>query len=546
MENAMLSKLFFSVTEDLIFLVKIASDGAYVLGAANQTYFKQTSIAQEAVGTPMADLLPSDAVNFVLGRFREAVEAKYRIIYEEDVIFSGVDLIMETTLYPFYDENGSPEYLLGVTRDITSKKAAERELEESRQRYRSLFYNNLNLSFALDRNGVFVELNDAVQEIHGYSRTEILGKHYSFIIAPSDRERAAAIFDDLLRGYPFNSELALTHKDGREIETHVNMSPTIVNGTITGGIGIARDVTAVKLAQNLLRDNEERYRLFIQQSPDPIIIYDHDSIIYCNQATARLVGVSKSSDAEGRSILDWIDPDFREITGHAIAFSASEKRPIPAFETRIRKADGTHVDVEVTLALVENGGHTVLQLVLRDITKRKLEEERLQRLSQLDGLTNIANRRYFDLVLDKEISRARRAGSPLSLILFDIDLFKPFNDCYGHLEGDDCLRNIASMASGLIKRPDDLLARYGGEEFVVLLPDTDLTGAVHIAEQLRLGTEGMRIPHAKSSVSPWVTISLGAATAIPSLEFKANDLIQAADRALYAAKSNGKNRVESC
>src|SRR5690606_15738652 len=120
-----------------------------------------------------------------------------------------------------------------------------------------------------------------------------------------------------------------------------------------------------------------------------------------------------------------------------------------------------------------------------DITKRSEEKARLQRLSQLDGLTNIANRRYFDVLLEREVNRARRNKLPIAMLLFDIDNFKQYNDKYGHLAGDDCLKQVAVAAARVLKRPGDLIARFGGEEFAVLLPETDEYGAQIVAEQIR-------------------------------------------------------------
>jgi diguanylate cyclase (GGDEF)-like protein len=167
----------------------------------------------------------------------------------------------------------------------------------------------------------------------------------------------------------------------------------------------------------------------------------------------------------------------------------------------------------------------------------------LQRLSSLDGLTGVANRRRFDEVLEQEWRRALRNKTPLSLIFIDIDFFKVYNDTYGHLMGDECLKQIAKTLSGILNRPGDLVARYGGEEFVVLLPETDTSGAITIAETLRTKVEEMKIPHLKSECSNYVTISLGVATAIPSHDSSASWLIDKADKALYQAKQEGRNQL---
>ncbi len=183
----------------------------------------------------------------------------------------------------------------------------------------------------------------------------------------------------------------------------------------------------------------------------------------------------------------------------------------------------------------------------RRLQEMKLQLEKanaeLQRLSVLDGLTGIANRRSFDDHLKQEWKRAARDGRPLSLVLSDIDFFKLYNDHYGHQGGDDCLIQVARALDHTVQRPDDLVARYGGEEFAVILPATDRSQAMEIAEKLRLAVQAIDMPHAKSQVSAIVSLSLGVATVIPEGSGDPAALIERADEALYASKRNGRNRA---
>lgn len=180
--------------------------------------------------------------------------------------------------------------------------------------------------------------------------------------------------------------------------------------------------------------------------------------------------------------------------------------------------------------------------------RQELEYANLQlkKLSELDGLTGIANRRRFDDYFEREFRRAIRENSDLSLLLIDIDNFKAFNDYYGHPAGDDCLQNIASEIAGMLKRPGDLLARYGGEEFAGVLPRTPPEGTQHLADELVRAMENLQIPHAKSSISDFVTISIGYATATADAigDVNPEQLIERADQALYQAKARGRNRAE--
>ncbi|GAA6620934.1 diguanylate cyclase domain-containing protein [Scytonema sp. NUACC26] len=185
---------------------------------------------------------------------------------------------------------------------------------------------------------------------------------------------------------------------------------------------------------------------------------------------------------------------------------------------------------------------------LAEFIQRKQTEEalirsnrELQRLATLDGLTQVNNRRCFNEALEREWQRLQRRQASLSLILCDIDYFKLYNDYYGHVAGDSCLKEVANAIATTCKRPGDLVARYGGEEFAVLLPDTDVEGAICIAQQIRQQVTKLAIPHAASQASNYVTLSMGIASLIPTFEFVQEKLIVTADRALYKAKAQGRN-----
>ncbi|MFC0212615.1 diguanylate cyclase [Paenibacillus chartarius] len=169
----------------------------------------------------------------------------------------------------------------------------------------------------------------------------------------------------------------------------------------------------------------------------------------------------------------------------------------------------------------------------------------LKLLSAHDGLTGIANRRCYDETMEREWSRLALASRPISLILFDIDYFKKFNDTYGHQAGDNCLKQVADILKSQVEEPDWLAARYGGEEFIVLLPDRDIETAVRLAERFRNALATQHIPHKESEVSDIVTVSIGISTATASVDGRPGTLLSQADRALYQAKREGRNRIRT-
>jgi len=188
--------------------------------------------------------------------------------------------------------------------------------------------------------------------------------------------------------------------------------------------------------------------------------------------------------------------------------------------------------------------------LLKMTEQLELLSRTLEKLIHVDSLTEVGNRRYFNQLLEAEWQRAIRRSDPVSLIMIDIDEFKTFNDTYGHQKGDQCLRRVAGALNEVIKRAGDFVVRYGGEEFAVVLPNTDLDGALMVAEQLKAKIDQLQIPHEQSSVADHLTVSMGVASGVPEAHADKESLVAAAESALYVAKSEGRNRIkvasESC
>ena len=181
-------------------------------------------------------------------------------------------------------------------------------------------------------------------------------------------------------------------------------------------------------------------------------------------------------------------------------------------------------------------------VTIRDITERKKYELEMNRLAEVDGLTGIYNRRYFDTKIANEWQRCQRERQFLSLILCDVDYFKVYNDRYGHQAGDECLKKIAKVLEKMMKRTGDLASRYGGEEFAFILPNTEEMRAVEIGEKIRNEIQNLKLAHDKSPVSDLVTLSLGISSVIPTHSLTFSGLIEQADKALYQAKNKGRNQ----
>lgn len=193
--------------------------------------------------------------------------------------------------------------------------------------------------------------------------------------------------------------------------------------------------------------------------------------------------------------------------------------------------------------IIKPSNPAIIKARVKNHLELKKYRDILERISLIDGLTGIANRRHFDQTLEKEWRRALRHRDILSLALIDIDFFKKYNDYYGHLAGDECLQKVGSILTESLKRASDLGARYGGEEFVILLPSTAKAGALTVTERIRSNVEELRISHEMSKVAKHVTVSIGVAAIRPELDKVPSELIRQADSALYQAKNAGRNRV---
>jgi diguanylate cyclase (GGDEF)-like protein/PAS domain S-box-containing protein len=369
----------------------------------------------------------------------------------------------------------------------------------------------------------------------------------------------------------------------------------------------------ITLLQNRTLELEQQVKTSVQQGQQryeslaaaaPVGIFHTDAMgdyLYVNDRWCGIAGLTREA-ALGKGWLQGVHPQTRELV--AQAWFQSVKNQVPfQLEYRFHSDDGEVTWVQTQAVTEQDLAGQVVGYVgtIIDISDRKrveqelkrlnhelgmrvaartvllrtavdelqaevirramLEEDlrdanlRLQELAQTDGLTQVANRRRFDQMLEQEWLRCQREQVPLSLVLFDVDYFKHYNDHNGHQQGDDCLIQLAQASSRAVRRPGDLVARYGGEEFALLLPHTDRVGAITIAQRLQTEIKILGIPHGRSSISPVVTVSMGIATLIPrrgphqtnsesplSQDLSSQDLLAQADQALYQAKQSGRNR----
>ncbi len=282
------------------------------------------------------------------------------------------------------------------------------------------------------------------------------------------------------------------------------------------------------------------------------IDYRTKAFVYVGPQIETLLGWDRGS---WKRVEDWvalIHPDDRGQQVINLCDSSEKITLDHEADYRIRTKNGNYVWIRDVVHVVRDEAGAVESLIgfMFDISERKkmekaLEElqKKLEILSFEDGLTKVSNRRLFDQRLIENWDDALRTRTPLSLILLDIDRFKDYNDHYGHLRGDECLVQIATATRGVVARPRDIVARYGGEEFVLLLPDTDEAGAIHIAQMCHQAVRDLRLPHAPGTGATFVSVSIGVGTIVPRKGDDARSFVEQVDRRLYAAKQLGRDRV---
>jgi diguanylate cyclase (GGDEF)-like protein len=290
-----------------------------------------------------------------------------------------------------------------------------------------------------------------------------------------------------------------------------------------------------------------------------IIVVDasHDIVVWNSWLVPR--SGRSAARVRDRSLFE-VFPELRGSRVEAAVLAALTENTatsIPTSDSRnpfpLREAgsfDGAPIDQAVTVTPFDEGKERYCLIEIRDISgtvdrERKLMDhaESLRARSYVDGLTGISNRRYFDVAIDRELRRAQRSNSALSLLLIDIDSFKAYNDHFGHQQGDTCLATVAKAVAGQLKRPADVAARYGGEEFAAILPDTTAEQARAVANTIREHIASLSLEHAPAAARPHVTLSIGVASFDKERLNDPATLIEAADKALYAAKRGGRDKV---
>lgn len=408
----------------------------------------------------------------------------------------------------------------------------------------------ITISYPNINDSRLVYVNREFTKQTGYSLEDSIGKSCLFLQgAHTNKATILEVSKAIQERKKCNVELLNYKKNGEEFWSELTLTPIFDDhGEVLYFTGIQNDITERKH----IEDRLNLYGKVVENTLQGVMITDSDrNIITVNHAFSMITGYSLD-EVQGKN------PDILSSGKHDAKFYEQlwlELVKIGQWNGEIwnKRKNGTLYPELLNISVVKNdkGEISNYVAVFSDITESKDAEsklreanKKLEELTLIDGLTRIANRRHFDAYLNKEWEISKRTSRPISLIMIDIDFFKKYNDSYGHLEGDSCLQNVAKAIKESINREGDLVSRYGGEEFGVILSETGLEGARHVAETIRRNVMNLSIAHKGSDIEKIVTVSIGVASRVPGRDFKKEEIILSADNALYMAKNKGRNRVE--
>ncbi|GAB4536188.1 MAG: hypothetical protein Tsb0014_23740 [Pleurocapsa sp.] len=503
-----------------------------------------------------------------------------------NLIFADEELILEEDLIEEDEQPNNNSWKILIVDDDTSvhqaTKLALRSLKfENRnliflsaytaQEARDIIVDNSDLAFVLL--DVVMEANNSGLELVKYIRNELNNKLVRIILRtgqPGEAPEESVITDYDINDYKLKVELTRNklmvtaiaalraYRDLLAIEN--SRKEIMVLYTALEAVKDNLENLIDLRTQELQQEIEERKKVektlrltqfSLDRARDAIYFLNSNAkFFYVNEAASKILGYTKEELLQ-MSVYD-IDP-YTNSSNWSNKWQEFKEQEAFTFESVHLNKEGENIPVEITLNYLNFEQQEYNCAIVRDIRERKLAEaklreanEQLQYLANVDGLTQVANRRSFDEYFKQEWLRMTKAKQPLSLILCDVDFFKKYNDYYGHPAGDDCLKQIAHTIHNTIRRPGDLVARYGGEEFAIILPNTSLDGAIRVAQNIQQNIKKLNIVHEASEVANYITLSMGVGSTIPKLEFPPIALINQVDAALYQAKNTGRDRYFAC
>ncbi len=540
-------RVIFTNIDMAVFVVGVSDAGEFRFMEINPAHESLTGLKNtEIAGKEPHEFLPREVADAVIANYRRCIETGSMTEYEESIPFQGRDTWWITRLMPLADSAGRIHTIIGASIHITDRKEAERRLMNTLDFTRRILENSPIGIIIYNKEGECITANQSAVDIIGApGLLDILNQNFHRL--PSWRE--SGLYEKALESQRTGFMTMLTTRMrttfGRSIWIEARLMP-FESGGDAYLLLIINDVTGIKESERVALEQKEFISILLDTIPDPVFFKDQNGVyLGCNRAFERFTGLDRTT-VVGKTVYDVapreLADEYARRDAELVANPGSQH-----YEFRVRRADGKHRDVIFNKASFSraDGGVAGIVGTIIDITESKSRERFLQEISLRDELTGLGNRRSYNEMVQVEWNRAARDGALFSLLFIDIDYFKRYNDRFGHHQGDECLAKVAAALKASCLRPADFVARYGGEEFAVLLPGTDAPGALKVAERLHNAVRDLALGHPDSLAEKYVTVSIGIGTAKPGEGLSMADLFRAADKALYAAKEHGRNRIES-
>ena len=473
-------------------------------------------------------------------------ECPIRIIRETGspckIVHDHSGRLIEISAVPVMGETGNLKSIIEIMRDITEEKQLELELKAKTRFLEGLLHTCPDGIIANDKKGNIFLFNSGAEKVFGYKSGEVLGKIPVVDIYPRGE---AKLIKKLLYGDRHGGAGILSGYETHVLNSYGERVPIRLSGALLtdddgrelGTVGFFHNLSGRRRLEAKLRESEKQFRSIFKNASDAIITCNEaGEIILSNHAVEKLFGRLRE-ELKGENLYKLISPigntvmeldvtgKLRYLAGRSIEWEATHK-------------SGKNMTIEVSVSEINLGEKINYTLIMRDVTPQKVQEEKLRVLSITDEMTGLYNRRHFYSLAEKIMALSARNGKPFSILMFDIDDFKSYNDTYGHLEGDRVIIKVAEiMEKGL--RSMDSSFRFGGEEFLVLLPDTDEEGALIVAERIRKRFN--QVSFTPQGVPLKMSLSIGVARYKEG--FSLENTLRCSDLAMYQAKKNGKNRT---
>jgi len=509
---------------------------------ANEKYAEITGIPfDQVIGYPLGASLPVDARERLRERHRRRMSGEAEAERYEGVNETGRWVEINTKLINY---EGRPA-VAAVVRDITERKRMEEALRESESRYRLLAENISDVIWTMDTNLRYAYVSPSVTHMRGYSVDEFLAQSVRESLTPASLEIVRKAMAEIMAMPnvrdlgPYSSktlELELNCKDGSTVWADTSMTALRdEEGRPIGILGITRDITERKRAEEALRESEKLYSTMAYSSQVGVYIVQDGKFVFVNPQLQEDTGYAEN-ELLGTDPLQLVHPEDREMVRNNAVTMLKDERSL-AYEYRIIGRDGETKWIMETVASIQYQGRRATLGNFMDITQRKQIEEAIRHVAFHDTLTGLPNRMLFDDRLNVEIAHARRNGQKLALMFLDLDRFKAINDTFGHKAGDQTLQAVGQRLSSLLRK-SDTVARMGGDEFTLILPEIARPNdADKVAQKI---LEALREPFILDGLEVRITTSVGTAV-YPDDGEDADTIMKNADTAMYRAKERGRD-----